>query len=287
MAVYNNRLYTGFPDTGGARPYFIKLVNVVQAPVAGTDIINLQGDNFPRMGTNGNPYSNSGSPVGIDVMIPYNDRLYIANGGNNSQNQDGGIVKSTSNDPRDYAGFPGDWTDITPTADAEWYNSPTISRFSTGLSSSNKLVPADRAFPSMAVFNGKLYAIRNTNGGDGGPQIWKYDGSAWSMVADAGGGISDMNNSNNGEITLLVTNGDRLYVGYDNWSDGVTVYRTKSGSTDPSAVADFELVSAGLGDANGNKNIFSALSASYGGVDYLWILCGKGWVNLRLYRTRN
>ncbi len=293
MAVFSNNFYIGFSDGSpfpGEKPIFLKLINIVQNPISGVDVFNLQADNMPRIGDYGTPANNGGvlGIVGIDVMKVYNTRLYIANGGNNALDSDGGIVRTTNTDPGDYVGSPGDWADITPVADTGWYNSPADDRFSIELNSYNKLIPADRAFPAMAVFNGNLYIARNTTGISGGPQLWKYDGAAWSLIADNGSGISNMSIAGNTEISLLVANGDRLYMGFDNTGTGVQVFRTKSGVTDPSAESDFEMVSsAGLGDGFNNKRIFHGLSISDGGTDYLWVLCGKAAGKLRLYRTSN
>jgi hypothetical protein len=290
MAVFNNNFYIAFSDGTpfpGQKPILLKLLNIVQNPVSGVDVFNLQADNMPRIGDYGTP-ANGAVIVGIDVMKVYNNRLYIANGGDNAVDGDGGIIMTTTTNPGDYINFPGDWSDITPVADTEWYNAPANDRFSLELSSYNKLIPADRAFPAMAEFNGNLYIARNTIGISGGPQLWRYDGSTWSLVADNGLGITNMSVAGNTEITLLITNGDRLYIGFDNNGTGVQIFRTKSGVTDPSAESDFEMVSsAGLGDGFNNKRIFHGLSISDGGTDYLWILCGKTAGKLRLYRTSN
>jgi hypothetical protein len=290
MTVFNNNFYLAFSDGSllpGEKPVLLKLVNIVQNPISGVDVFNLQADNMPRIGNWGTP-ANGAVIDGIDVMKVYNNRLYIANGGNNAVDSDGGIVMTTNTNPGDYVNFPGNWSDITPVADTEWYNSPANDRFSIELTSYNKLIPAQRAFPAMAVFNGNLYIARNTTGISGGPQLWKYDGAIWSLVADNGSGITNMSVAGNTEITLLITNGDMLYMGFDNTGTGVQVFRTKSGVTDPSAESDFEMVSsAGLGDGFNNKRIFHGLSISDGGTDYLWILCGKTAGKLRLYRTSN
>lgn len=290
MAVFNNNLYIAFSDGSplpGQKPILLKLINIVQNPILGLDVFNLQADDMPRIGNYGTP-PNGAVIVGIDVMKVYNNRLYIANGGNNALDSDGGIVRTTTNNPGDYVGFPGDWSDITPVANTVWYNIPSNDRFSLELSSYNKLIPAQRAFPAMAEFNGNLYIARNTTGISGGPQLWKYDGAIWSLVADNGTGITNMSVAGNTQITLLVANGDRLYMGFDNLVTGVQVFRTKSGVTDPSAASDFEMVSsAGLGDGLNNKSIFHGLSISDGDIDYLWVLCGKTAGKLRLYRTSN
>jgi len=282
MHTFNNRFYMSFPDTGGSRPYFIKLKNVMQNPAAGTDVFNLQAKNMPVIGK----ISNTASIIGLESMIDYNDNIYIADGGNNVINENGGIYQSSNNDPGDYDLNAGHWLDATPSSDTEWNKSAT--RFSLELLSNNKLNPSDKAFPAMAVFNGALYIIRNTIGTAGGPQLWKYDGADWSLVASNGTGITDMSNSDNQYITLLIVNGDRLYVGYNNDENGVQILRTKDGVTDPASESDFESVTSdGLGDSTSNREIFHSLSITSASVDYLWILCGIDGGNLRVYRTKN
>lgn len=287
MIVFNGNLYIGFPDTGGKRPYMLKIVNIVEIPVVETDVFNLNADDMPRIGKNGTPL-NKGNDVGIDSFGVLNDRLYVANGGAAAADQDGGIIRSTTNDPAPFPGTGPDWVDNTPATVAEWDNSGS-NRFSKELQGTNKLIPADKAFPAMAVFNGKLFTIRNTTGVSGGPQLWKYDGTnPWELVASNGAGITNMGDADNASITLLVLNGDRLYVGYDNAVDGVQLWRTVDGVTDPALEADFEQVStSGFGDAANNQRIYNGISIASEGTDYLWILCGKAAGSLRVYRTNN
>jgi hypothetical protein len=287
MIVFNGDLYVGYPDAGGNRPYLNRVVDIKQNPVQDVDTFNLQSDDMPRVGTNGSP-SNGAGTVGIDSFGIYNNELYLANGGNNKVDEDGGIMRSTTATPLDYGNYPGDWSDCTPVSHIEWYNSPMDDRFSLELANLNKLIPADKAFPAMAEFNNKLYVIRNTVGSPGGPQLWKHDGSTWSPVADNGTGISDMGNPKNSSITMLVVNGDRLYIGFDNSNDGVQVWRTKSGVTDPLAESDFEPVSTdGFGDPANNQRIYHGLSIADAGTDYLWLLCGKSGGSIQVYRSSN
>jgi hypothetical protein len=83
-------------------------------------------------------------------------------------------------------------------------------------------------------------------------------------------------------------NGDGLYIGYDNSEDGVELFRTKQGVTEPQSASDFEQVStSGLGDPSGNQKIYHGFSISDHGTDYLWLLCGKSGDSLRVYRTSN
>jgi hypothetical protein len=289
MIVFNDNLYIGYPDDGGKRPYLHKIVNIKQNPVVGTDVLNLNGDEMPRIGKNGDfGLQNNGSPVGIDSFGVYGNRLYLANGGTGNIDEDGGILASTNSNPLPYNTNPGDWSDITPISKSEWYNAPFDDRFSLELPNLNKLIPAEKAFPAMAVFNNRLYVIRNTDGSPPGPQLWKYDGFIWSLVADNGMGLSDMGNPNNKTASLLVVNGDRLYIGYDNSGDGIHVWRTMAGVTDPVFASDFEPVSTdGFGDPANNETIFHGLSIPSGGTDYLWLLSGKSGGSIRFYRTQN
>jgi hypothetical protein len=285
MSVFNNNLYVGFPDTGGSRPYFQKIVNVMEAPLKDVDFFDLQGKEMPRIGVSGTP-NNTAGIIGIDSFGIFQDKLFLGNGGSNNPDEDGGILRSTMNDPGPYDLAPSDWEDVTPTSVAEWYDGGN--RFSSELPSTNKLIPSDKAFPAMAVFNNKLYVIRNTKDMSNRPQLWKYDGITWTIVADNGSGITDMGNGNNSAASLLVVNGDQLYLGYDNSTDGVQLWRTVVGVTDPSIEADFEPVSTdGFGDPANNQRVYHGVSISSGGEDFLWLLSGKSGGSVRVYRTNN
>ncbi|MGQ9614923.1 MAG: Ig-like domain-containing protein [Spirochaetota bacterium] len=289
MVVFNDNLYVGFPDNLMHKPYFHRIINILENPVPNEDVINLDVYKMPRIGSYGNPANKAGI-VGIDSFGIYNNRLYLANGGNNKQNEDGGIIRSTTSAPLAYTTNPAHWEDVTVTGSGnpEWYNYPDNNRFSIELSKKNKIIPAEKAFPAMVVFNSKLYAIRNTVGSPDGPQLWKYDGFIWSLVADNGEGLTDMGNSKNDFFSLLVVNGDRLYIGYDNSEDGIEMFRTKEGVTEPQSASDFEQVAnSGLGDSSNNQRIYHGFSISYRDNYYLWLLSGKSGGSLRVYRTTN
>jgi len=276
MHIFNDQLYISFPDTSGSRPFLIKLKNILQTPAAGIDFFNLRAKNMPVVGN----VDNTAGIIGLESMTDYNDNIYIADGGNNAVGEDGGIYKSTNNDPGDYDNYSSHWEDATP-ANAEWG-----ARFSNELQDTNKLTPSEKAFPAMTVFNGSLYITRNTSG-SGAPQLWKYNGSVWTLVAGNGSGITNMSNLNNQHITLLSVNGDRLYIGFNN-SEGVQIWRTKNAVGDPALESDFESVTSdGMGDSANNREIFHSLSVSDAGVDYLWLLCGIKGGALRVYRTEN
>jgi hypothetical protein len=73
----------------------------------------------------------------------------------------------------------------------------------------------------MSVFNGSLYIARNTKDFSNRPQLWKFDGSSWTLVAENGSGITSMGNANNNALSLLVVNGARLYIGFNNVNTGL------------------------------------------------------------------
>lgn len=276
LTVYYNKLYAGYAATS-TRPMLIKIGTIAATPSEA----NLQATRIPRIGNTAGTNPNTGTRVGVDMMREYNGRLYIANGGGAATNGDGGIVSSTNTDPGNYQGQPSHWdTTLTPAGTAAW-----DAGYSIELTQMNSLTPSLRAFPAGAVFNGIFYFARNTTIG---PQIWAYNGSTFSLVAGDASYISNMGVSSNASITMLIVNGDRLFIGFDNNTDGIRIYRTTSGVTAPAALSDFEQVSTcGLGYSTANTVIFHAISVPYGGLDYLWILSGETGGSMYVFRTSN
>jgi hypothetical protein len=228
---FRDRLYLGFADTGGSRPY---LLVVKRFPTAdpgydassGTDVEDLVADNMPGIGVGGSPKNNAAVQM-IDTLAGFNDRLYAVN--------NGGCVRSTTPTPRSFSSFPGDWAPCTPSLTA--WNSRT-SRTTSKLAD---LEPADRAVPQLAVFQGRLYLARNTTSTAGvrGPQLFvcspertgatlECDPGDWSLVAPNSTGdtlFTQFNDADNVSISLLVATANALYVGFDNASRGVVVMR--------------------------------------------------------------
>ncbi|MCX8000338.1 MAG: hypothetical protein N3A69_15535, partial [Leptospiraceae bacterium] len=114
------------------------------------------------------------------------------------------------------------------------------------------------------------------------------DAGDWDTVADNNTGITNFGDNNNHSMTLLVRNDDRLYVGFDN-ENGIKIYRTKPGVTDPGhSASDWEQVSTqGLGDPTNIRQIFSAISVNTGSFHYVYISAGKNGIPVRVYRQRN
>ncbi|HPV43407.1 MAG TPA: hypothetical protein PKX40_19665 [Spirochaetota bacterium] len=264
--------------------------------------------------TNSNP--NWAWIVGVDSLYVFNNKIYAGNGGHNATNHNGAVIRSTNSNPTACSAVDtcADWTRITP-SDAAWHNSNT--RYSIELTKIADLIPADKAVPGFAEFNGNLYMIRNscnvassgsdfdtaahTTAGctDGTytnrqPQLWKCvpggngdcESGEWSLVA-ATSGVTNMGVSANHSITMVIKNGSRLYIGYDSAS-GVQVWRTKSGVTNPSLASDFEQVgTTGLNDPTNMQQIFSALSINQGSDYNLYICTGKDLTPMSVYRQVN
>jgi hypothetical protein len=219
-----------------------------------------------------------------------------------------------------------DFEEIGPrTTHNFWHNSPTNNWFSLELRKASDFIPADRAHAQFAEFNGNLYVVRTicvttqstavdhaaaiampaVAGCNDGTytnrrtQLWKCvpsltgdpshcDSGDWDTVADDNTGITNFGDVNNHSATLLVKNDDRLYVGFDN-ENGIKIYRTKSGVTNPAHSSnDWEQVSSqGLGDPTNVKQIFSAISVNTGSFHYVYISTGKNGIPVRVYRQRN
>ncbi len=240
--------------------------------------------------------------------------------------QTGGIIRSTNNDPAACTAAdtcPG-WTDITPTS-AKFYQYFTIVLLKVA-----DLIPAERPIPAFESFNSKLYMIRNActtrlqertcsnaapcsddvacPSGNEVPQLWKCDptnagadatnpttceSGEWSLVAEnASTGKTNMNVSTNKKVSVLVKNGSQLYMGYDNATTGIQMWRTKSGVTNPATESDFEPIGGnGFGDTSNNLELYSAVSLEQSGSYYVYVTAGRPGSTpvqpLRVYRQVN
>ena len=343
MATFTDRLYAGFGkvNTGSSNSPDFGRVNFTASAegtcTAGSSCdasdnsggrrLNIQ--HMPYFG--GNTATNNGNYayiVGLDSLFVFNDRIYAANGGYPQVGRNGTIIRSNNNVPAQCtaANTCADWTEIGPRSDTNWHGSSS-NVFSLELTRFYDFIPADKAFPQFAEFEGKLYVTRNTcqvaNGSASGvatavssipgcldgtdtnrrAQLWKCDptnggadvtnpttceASEWSIVADNGSGFTDFGISTNRAITMAVKNGPYLYIGFDN-TTGVRIYRTKVGVTNPSATSDFEAVgSAGLdGDTTNIQQIFSAISVLSGSDYYLYVSAGKNSTPVKAYRHKN
>ncbi len=288
--AFNDRLYLGFPDTGGARPYLLALI----APplldpgldATAAEVLNVEADNMPGLKTVGTAI--------IDSLIDFNARLYVANSG--------GWVRSTTDTPDSAEAAPGDWVSHLPSA-AEFSAKSAVTTAKT-----SDLEPTDKAVPQMAVFGGRLYAARNTTDG---PQLWSCNpgvsGSAldcdsgdWSLIASNSVGdlqLSQFDNPANTSIGALVATPTHLYVAFDNTASGVVVFRSTVAT--PTARSDFEgdggcpaeghpatcdgLAGNGLGDPT-NTRVFFGVALTFGPTSSVYLAIGSGIDGVRIYR---
>ncbi|WPB81626.1 hypothetical protein KYC5002_21215 [Archangium violaceum] len=300
---FRDRLYLGFPDTGGARPYLLVLkrfptVDPGYNAVSGTDVENLIADEMPGIGAGGSP-KNDASMQMIDTLAGFNDRLYVTN--------NGGCARSTTPTPRSYGTFPGDWTSCTPSL-AAWN-----SRLSRTTTQTADLAPADRAVPQLAVFQGKLYLARNTTSSSGvrGPQLFvcgpektgsttDCDPGDWSLVAPNSTGdtqLTQFNDPDNVSISLLVATANALYVGFDNASRGAVLLRAFTATPinrddfkgrEGCSAAQFPASCEGLagnGLGTGATRFFDGKALGASGSESVYLTAGDGIGAARLYRV--
>jgi len=291
MLVFHDRVYLGFSDTSSIRPTYI--VARSAPPLPGSppvaSVVNLRVDGVSGFGASAPLNRNTALTQMIDSQVAFNDLLYIAN--------NGGIIRSTSNDPQPpLAGLPSNWATATPSAAAYAGKSSVTTRKSVDLE------PADKAFPLMAASGGKLYAARNTTSG---PQLWACapgadlvcDPQDWQLLAPNGVGdlaVSQFDDPQNVRIALLAATSSRLYVGYNN-AAGVVLYRSRVSA--PSSRADFEGAAGcdasrapsscdglgGRGLGAGATRIFDGRVLTYG-KDYLYLTAGNGSSGFRVFR---
>jgi hypothetical protein len=221
------RLYLGFPDNGGNRPYGISLLRAPSSPglnaVPGTDAIDLDlAEAFKETG---------GSFAGIamvDTIAELGGRVYFFN--------DVGCLASTSAAPASK----DDLVSCSPPLSAAYDE-----RQSVEPTQQHDLEPRHRAWPAAVAWRGRLYAIRNTYTG---PQLWTCDPVAgadpaacepgdWTLVAGDAAHRTRFGHASATAASLLVATDRHLYVGLDDPARGVHVFRTAVDR--PSRASDF------------------------------------------------
>ncbi|EKP11815.1 beta strand repeat-containing protein [Leptospira borgpetersenii] len=281
------------------------------------------GPSTGLLGINNNAHPNWGYYIGVDSMFVFKNRIYAANGGLHAVGHNGSIIRSTTADPTAACTGPdscSNWVEIGPRTNTKWHNSPTNNWFSLELSQFYNLIPGDKAFAQFAEFNNNLYAtrtvcvqssqalgIRSVPGTVAGctdgtttnrrAQLWKCDPTVsgntsecdaadWSVVGDDGTGITNMGDTNNRTITMVMKNGSYLYIGYDN-SNGIKIYRTNTANPGSSSASWSQIAGSGLTDATNVQQIYSAVSVPSGSINYIYVSAGKNGVPVRTYRQQN
>jgi hypothetical protein len=277
--VVGSKLIVGFSGSGGTRPGLVSIDRTPAPPgldMRSADLVNLQAENIPGIGK-------SAKMSLIDSMIVFNDRLYLFN--------NGGCARSDVADPA-----PGDWSNCTPAGSFPAKASVTTTK--TG-----DLLPADKAFPSVAIWNGRLFAARNTTAG---PQLWMCDPGAngqcapgnWKLVAanvQLDSSLSQFDDAGNKAISLLAATSSHLYVGFDNPA-GVQVYRAQTAT--PINQGDFAGAAGcnaaqhasgcdgigGSGLGAGATRFFDGKALTFPSGEQLFVAAGDGATAARLYR---
>jgi hypothetical protein len=278
------RAYLGF---GGALPGLIALLGAPPAPgldATAADAIDLDVARLPGAGGPGAPR--------VDALAHALGTLHVATAR--------GLSRATRASPGPHGSAPGDWADATPDDPAWAAQTPGGSDAAAGI------LPADRAVPGLAVWRGRLLALRNTAGG---PQLWACtpgaggdpgacDPADWTLLAPspADPTITRLGASPVAAGALLAVTPGALWVGFDA-PGGLEIWR--SGAALPSA-DDFRgrggcaagaagcegLGAAGLGRGASLPRILDARAIEQGGAPALLLLAGDGAAPARLYRFR-
>jgi len=294
-----DRLYLGYAGLGsGHGPLLFALLAPPASPgfdaMAGADVLDLAAAAMPGVA------STAGVP-GITALVSLQGILYVAH--------DGGLVRATTATPSSAAMAPGDWAQATPSAPA-W-----DAKESVPLPGTAGFSPRDRAVPALAAFGTCaegpcVFAARNVRGSPtqpaAVPQLWRCSPTAgpaqcapgdWSLAAPNTSGdtlLTQLGDETNGAATVLVATAKWLYLGFDNGSTGVQLYRA---ATAPRSIADFRGRSgcaagtAGCQGLGGNgfgdpavTRVFDAKALTFGGTTSLWVTAGDGVSPVRVYR---
>jgi|GEM_PF-1296487 len=272
-----------------------------------------------KQGTSKNPVSDKNGVVGIDSMYyvsstgtptPVNT-FYLAN--------NGGLVAATyviGIEPTVPTASPTDSEDFAAVKSqaqfaADGGGSTTLvlpDEVDGGL---GKIRPGQKGMPFIVDYKGVLYIGRNialsqTDDNEtvqNGAEIWRCDSDCtvsanWKLALSSSQlSYTDDSNqgtdgSNNKAIGLMQVNGDYLYIGFENETHGVTIFRTKAGVTgidDGAGILgasdgtagngdghlDFvQQGIAGLGQSTSFRYIFSSASLKKLGKNYIYITVG-------------
>jgi hypothetical protein len=239
-----DRLYLGFPDNGGERPYGVVLLAAPPWPgldaSSGSDV-----KNFDLHGAYDDTYAKTGeatfAPISmVDTIAEMNGRIYIFN--------DLGCLVSKSSTPNSK----GDFDACSP---------PVLGLAYTQSESIDPTKQYDLAWPAAVAWNGRLYAIRNTSTG---PQLWSCDpaGGAdpavcdrtdWRLVAADGNLRTRFGKAGTSAATLLLATPTHLYVGFDDAAFGAHLFRT--GFPVPTVPSDFSGKDGCVAGTNGCEGI--------------------------------
>lgn len=217
--VSGGRLYLGFPDNGGSRPYGIALL---EAP-SGNGLDAIQGTQALDLNLHDAYNTAYGAFAGISMVDAIADL-----GGHVYFFGDVGCLVSTGSAPATKDDFLG----CSPATGAAYIRGESVTP-----PRQYDLEPRDKAWPQAVVWNGRLYAIRNTTTG---PQLWSCDpaGGAdpalceatdWTLLAaDPATLRTQLGNPDITSASMLLATATHLYVGLDDPVHGLHVFRARA-----------------------------------------------------------
>jgi hypothetical protein len=282
------RLYLGFPDNGGNRPYGLALLAPPPATGGGLDAL-LTSDviDLNLHDAYDGTYKSFASVTMVDTIAELGGRLYFFN--------DLGCLAS-----RDLA--PVTKTDFTACSPADGPAYAQVSSIEP--TRQYDLEPWERAWPAAVAWKGRLYAIRNTYTG---PQLWRCDPAAgtdpsgcdradWTLVA-ADASLRTRLGSQDAIATLLLATQTDLWIGFDGPQSGIRLFRTSAEV--PAAASDFRgkdgcaagapgcegVGGNGFGAPAALTRIFDAKAIDWSGGTDLILSAGNGTEPVRIVRV--
>ncbi len=253
----------------------------------GSDMSIRTQNGLGKGATGGGSYANPAAAsdvVGIDSMVKYNGRLYMAN--------NGGVFYSSN-----FATF-ASAVDVTPSAFATTAGDSTLvlPAAPAGL---EKVSPGEKGIPILREFNGDLYMVRNvavgaasnaaTNKQNLRGELWRCASpcsaaSSWTKLIS--GTESEIGSGD--AISMFEVNGtNTLYLGFDD-AAGIQIYRLVS--SNPPATNGATLASAGWAQQSTTglgiayTKIISSTTIGDGTNDYIYVAAGTGSAVIRIFR---
>jgi hypothetical protein len=297
FAVLRNRLYVGMQVDGPDAPKLVALTRTPNRPGLDATLGPTASSLDLRAGQTAIGGQGSGNPPAslaqVDAMLAFEDRqLYAAN-------KEGCIASKTPT-----PSGPADFESCTPPV-ADWKTTSMVPPGKT------ELLPRDRAVPAIVEWKGRIYLARNLRDPagawpytSGSGELWKCTprrdgagaplpctGTDWTRVA------TNLGRGTNTHVSALFASGAYLYLGFDNPTTGVQLFRTAAAdpldaaaftghlgcqATDPSCAP---LGGAGMGDPS-NVHVFDARALPAGSATDVWVTAGSGTGPARAYRLR-
>lgn len=261
--------YLGFSAAGGAGPLFA-FFEPPYGPGSGCLGLSDQVTGMPpflmsgiqNIGAASQISQNQAENVGIDSMA-----IYYGNGGALYVANNGGIAATN---------------DVPPTSQSNW--NPIIGESDWQSQGSTRELPrlgwvrpGEKGIPFMLPAGMDLLVARNRS--DGVAELWRYT-FLWELLVSTDDPTNGMN-SHNSAISLLTLVGDRLYIGFDNETDGLELWRLVegidllgfNGQTDLEKVGESGLGPAGDTQLAANAQILDFTVGMAGELD-LYLVAG-------------